>query len=350
MMVQAQEEMGAGSANLTDAHHTPIIIQLSTFQPQKKQKPRKTQRKDIELPQTSSPTTNIADEAVNEEMDDNLVMAATTASSLEAEQDSDFGKDASKQRRISDIDADEGITLVSTHDDKKMFDADQDLGGEEVFVAKQDKNVVEKEVDAAQVQVSTVAKTATISIDEVTLAQALQNPRPRLKGLEQRLARDKAQKEDEEANIALIESWDNVQAKINADYQLAERLQAEEQQELNDEEKATLFMQLLEKKRKFFASKRAEENRNKPPTQVQQRKIMCTYLKNVEGKKLINLKNKSLTLLRRCLTELSKREDVKTLWKLVKAKHRTTRPEDGYERVLWGDLKVMFEPHIEDEV
>ncbi|GJY23795.1 hypothetical protein Tco_0397453 [Tanacetum coccineum] len=40
------------------------------------------------------------------------------------------------------------------------------------------------------------------------------------------------------------------------------------------------------------------------------------------------------------------REDLETLWKLVKAKHENTRPEDDYERVLWGDLKVMFEPDI----
>ncbi|GJY87241.1 hypothetical protein Tco_0501869 [Tanacetum coccineum] len=33
------------------------------------------------------------------------------------------------------------------------------------------------------------------------------------------------------------------------------------------------------------------------------------------------------------------REDLETLWKLVKAKHRDTRPEEAYERVLWGDLK-----------
>nr|GEW64497.1 hypothetical protein [Tanacetum cinerariifolium] len=33
-----------------------------------------------------------------------------------------------------------------------MFDADQDLGGEEVFVAQQDENVVEKEVDPDQIQ------------------------------------------------------------------------------------------------------------------------------------------------------------------------------------------------------
>ncbi|GJR63926.1 ribonuclease H-like domain-containing protein [Tanacetum coccineum] len=33
------------------------------------------------------------------------------------------------------------------------------------------------------------------------------------------------------------------------------------------------------------------------------------------------------------------REDLETLWKLVKAKHGNTRPEDEYERVLWGDMK-----------
>ncbi|GKB27670.1 hypothetical protein Tco_0867071 [Tanacetum coccineum] len=41
------------------------------------------------------------------------------------------------------------------------------------------------------------------------------------------------------------------------------------------------------------------------------------------------------------------REDLETLWKLVKAKHGLTRPEEGYEKVLWGDLKVMFEPDVE---
>ncbi|GJV45484.1 hypothetical protein Tco_1430020 [Tanacetum coccineum] len=44
------------------------------------------------------------------------------------------------------------------------------------------------------------------------------------------------------------------------------------------------------------------------------------------------------------------REDLETLWRLVKAKHGYTRPEEGYERVLWGDLKIMFEPHVEDAV
>ncbi|GKB62818.1 hypothetical protein Tco_0919004 [Tanacetum coccineum] len=67
-----------------------------------------------------------------------------------------------------------------------------------------------------------------------------------------RLAREEAEK-FEKANI----SWDNVQAMIEADRLLDERLQAREQEELTDEEKARLFVELLEKRKKHFAALRA---------------------------------------------------------------------------------------------
>ncbi|GKA69325.1 hypothetical protein Tco_0775389 [Tanacetum coccineum] len=123
---------------------------------------------------------------------------------------------------------------------------------------------------------------------------------------EVRLAREKAKKE-QEANVALTEEWDDIQAKIEADHELAQRLQAQEQEELSDAEKATLFVQLLEKRRKHFAAKRAEEKRNKPPTQAQQRKIMCTYLKNMEGKKPKDLKNKSFDSIQKMFDRAFKR-------------------------------------------
>ncbi|GKB33018.1 putative ribonuclease H-like domain-containing protein [Tanacetum coccineum] len=44
------------------------------------------------------------------------------------------------------------------------------------------------------------------------------------------------------------------------------------------------------------------------------------------------------------------REDLQTLWKLIKTKHGDSRPEDDHEKVLWGDLKVMFEPDIKSDV
>ncbi|GJU71030.1 putative ribonuclease H-like domain-containing protein [Tanacetum coccineum] len=70
---------------------------------------------------------------------------------------------------------------------------------------------------------------------------------------EQKLAR----KQEEEANIALIESWENTQAMMEADRLLAERLQSKEREELIDEEKVIFFMELMEKRRKHFAALRA---------------------------------------------------------------------------------------------
>ncbi|GKB91297.1 hypothetical protein Tco_0963569 [Tanacetum coccineum] len=642
---EVKSQIGEGSVNLTDPHHTPTFIQ-----PQKTQKPRNP-RKDTQVPQSSDPMENVADETVQKELGDSLVRATTTSSSLEAEQDSgditktrskekpnqssslrttsgggprcqetmgdtiartrfesvskhsndsllargntlqsdedrlkldelmalctnlqnrvldlektktsqhneivslkrrvkklekknrsrthklkrlykvgltarvessgdeeSLGEDASKQGRINAIDADEEITIVSGQDDadKDMFNVDA-LNGEEVFVAGQNENVVEEVVDAAQV--STAATTVTITTEEITLAQALealntskpkvkmivfhepckstttttissQQSRDKGKGIiieepvkpmkkkdqisfdeettlklqaefdvEERLAREKAEKE-KEANISLIETWDDIQAKIDVDYQLAERLQAQEQEELSIEEKATLFQQLLEKRRKHFAAKRAEEIRNKPPTKAQQRKIMCTYLKNMEGYKLKDLKSKGFDSIQEMFDKAFKRvntfedfrtelvegkekragaelvqestkkqkveddkettkikklmeiipdeeevaidaiplavkspsivdwkihkegrksyyqiiradgksqmymifshmlksfdrEDLETLYKLVKAKYESTRPVEDLDLLLWGDLKTMFEPHIEDKV
>ncbi|GJT45547.1 hypothetical protein Tco_0954262 [Tanacetum coccineum] len=320
--------MGEGSTIPTDPHYTPTFIQLSP-QPQKTQKPTKPKRKDTWVPQPSDPSENVADKAIHKELGDSLVRADTTASSLEAEQDSgNITKTRSKatpnessslgttsgntlqsdedrlklnelmklctslQNRVLDLEktkatqANEiaslkrrvkkleqkkrsrthklkrlykvGLTtrvesygdeesLVSVQDDadKEMFDVNV-LDGEEVFVAGQNENIVKEVVDVAQVS------TAATNLNLMK---------------KKRLAREKAEKE-QEANIALIEEWDDIQAKIDVDYQLAERLQAQEQEELSVEEKATLFQQLLEKRRKHFAAKRAEEKINKPPTKA----------------------------------------------------------------------------------
>ncbi|GJY40228.1 hypothetical protein Tco_0427498 [Tanacetum coccineum] len=44
------------------------------------------------------------------------------------------------------------------------------------------------------------------------------------------------------------------------------------------------------------------------------------------------------------------REDLKTLYKLVKVKYGSTRPMEDLDLVLYGDLKTMFEPHVENSV
>ncbi|GJR93453.1 hypothetical protein Tco_0265627 [Tanacetum coccineum] len=49
------------------------------------------------------------------------------------------------------------------------------------------------------------------------------------------------------------------------------------------------------------------------------------------------------------LSEFDK-EDLVNLWKVVKAKHGDNRPEEDFKRVIWGDLRVMFEPDVKSEV
>ncbi|GJV40008.1 putative ribonuclease H-like domain-containing protein [Tanacetum coccineum] len=220
---------GKGSANPTDPHHTPTIIQPST-QPPKTHKPRKP-RKDTQVPQSSDPTENVADEVVHKELGDSLVRVATTASSLEAEQDSgdtiaqtrvldlektkttqyneiasmkrrvkklekknSLGEDASKQGRIDAIDAYEEITLVSVQNvDEEMFNVNV-LDGEEVFVTEQEVaankendegNVVSSVGDATTVIAATTTTATITTVDDITLAQAfmeIKSTKPKEKG------------------------------------------------------------------------------------------------------------------------------------------------------------------------
>ncbi|GJV91365.1 hypothetical protein Tco_1539178 [Tanacetum coccineum] len=227
---------------------------------------------------------------------------------------------------------------------------------------------------------------------------------------------------------------------MDADYQIAQQLQAEEQEQLSIEEKSKLFVQLLEARKKHFAEMRAREKRNKPPTQAQQRKLYSFKRVNtfvdyktelVEGsekraedstkragteleqevakkqkidnakvdddqeedrmKELMNIVPDEkevaidaipLATKPPCIVDWKiikegkisqfqiiradgsskrystfiymlrnfDRVDLETLWKLVKAKHRSTRPGKGYERVLWGDLMTIFEPDVESLV
>ncbi|GKC86931.1 hypothetical protein Tco_1147580 [Tanacetum coccineum] len=94
-------------------------------------------------------------------------------------------------------------------------------------------------------------------------------------------ARLEREREEEASKAANIAEWDDVQAMMDADYELAAKLQAEEQGEISIEERSRLFVELIDKRKKHFAKLRAEEQRRKPPTKIQKRNIMSTYLKNM---------------------------------------------------------------------
>ncbi|GKA24472.1 hypothetical protein Tco_0710505 [Tanacetum coccineum] len=123
------------------------------------------------------------------------------------------------------------------------------------------------------------------------------------------------------------------QAKIDADYRLAQRLQVEEQEDLTDAKKARLFVQLLEKRRKHFAAKRAKEQRNKPPTKSQQKKTMITYHKNMEGWKHKDLRSKDFDSIKEFFDKAFKRVNtfVDYRTELVEENSKTAEAEIAHE-------------------
>ncbi|GJZ28846.1 hypothetical protein Tco_0573493 [Tanacetum coccineum] len=266
-------------------------------------------------------------------------------------------KDASKQgRSIEDIDADVDVSLVDETQERQDHDLRFDTGVLDVVeipveakVGRKDEQSTKKLDDStAGEAVTTAGDDSVVSTtnEEITLAQTLIQikatkpkvepsefrvpqeikpssskdkgkgimiePKVPLKrkdqiALDEQIARDiqakldaelleeqkLARKQEEEANISLIESWENKQALIEADRLLVERLQLKEREELTDEEKAKLFMELMEKRRKHFAALRAQEKRNRPPTKAQKRTQMSTYLKHMGGYTYKQLKGKS---------------------------------------------------------
>ncbi|GJY52513.1 hypothetical protein Tco_0443360 [Tanacetum coccineum] len=44
------------------------------------------------------------------------------------------------------------------------------------------------------------------------------------------------------------------------------------------------------------------------------------------------------------------RQYLEDLYNLVKAKYGSTRPVEDLDMILYGDLKTMFDPHVEDQV
>ncbi|GJY69089.1 hypothetical protein Tco_0472071 [Tanacetum coccineum] len=319
------------------------------------------------------------DEAVHKELGDNLVRAATTAFSLEAEQDSGAKKPQGRQllklglrmylnipmmhwsqeneidslkRKVKKL---EKKRSSRTHKLKRLYrvglTARVESSGDEEDLALEALKTSKPKVKGIVFQELSKSTTTTIissqqsqdkgkgimieehvkpmkKKDQISFDKEVALKLPAEFDENERLAREKAKKE-KEVNIALIETWDDIQAKINVDYQLAERLQAQEQEELSIEEKANISSTTSRRNKKPFAAKRAEEKRNKPPTKAQQRKIMCTYLKNMEGYKLNDLKLKGFDSIQEMFYRAFKRvntfEDFRT--ELVEGKENRAGTE-----------------------
>nr|GEW62938.1 putative ribonuclease H-like domain-containing protein [Tanacetum cinerariifolium] len=271
----------------------------------------RTKRKDTELHQTSVPT-SVEDEAVNEEMDDNLERVATTATSLDVEQDrgniskaqskatpnkpgsqgtslgggprfsarvessEDEGlgeANASKQGRITDIDANQDIYLVNVHKDKDIFGVNDD----DVIV--EDAEMLFDFVDDLRELKSVKPKTATT----VTAASS----RPKAKGI---VIHDDGDKVTIDAIPLSSKSLTIFDYKI---YQ--------------------------EGKKSYFHIFKADGNSQ----------IYLTF-----SKMLKNFNS----------------EDLEVIWRLVKDRFENVMPVNHMDRFLFHNLKAIFKHHVEYNV
>ncbi|GJX86610.1 hypothetical protein Tco_0337384 [Tanacetum coccineum] len=99
--------------------------------------------------------------------------------------------------------------------------------------------------------------------------------------------------EEEATNVTLIQDFDDIKARIEADRLLALRLQEEEREQFTIEERAKFLHDTITAQRRFLAEQRAAAIRNRPPTRTQLRSQVMTYLKHVGNKKYSDLKNKT---------------------------------------------------------
>ncbi|GJW38410.1 hypothetical protein Tco_0064255 [Tanacetum coccineum] len=233
MMVQPTQDEGVDSGIPTDSNQIPITTQPSSSRSQKKQSWRK-QRKDTAVTQEEP------------QQDDSVPTPSNDPPIIEKAKNAQAKEIADLKKRVQKLERQKKSRTIGLKRLRK------------VGMFGRVESPEDKDIDDTQ-------------------------------GRSKRLAR----KKEEEANIALIKSWDNTQAMIEADFELDQRLQTEEHGEITIGERSRLFVELMNKRKKHFAMLRAEKKRIKPPTKAQKRNLMSTYLKNMCGYKHNQLKSMS---------------------------------------------------------
>nr|GEX68023.1 putative reverse transcriptase domain-containing protein [Tanacetum cinerariifolium] len=250
-----EEKDSVNNTNIVNADRLIVNAARHNLQLQAK-------RKTTKVPQPSKSTDIVTDEAVHKEEIDGLErrvkklekkhMSRThklkrlykvglTARVISYSDDEALDKeDTSKQERIDEIDADEDIALVSTHNDNIVQDEGiEDIEEEEVVeVVTTAKMLIDTVVDAVQVTTAitnipvSAAETIVTIVPTITAESTKTNVEKKdqilfdeevarklqEKNYEQEILVGERARQEEEANSALIGTWEDIQAKVDADY------------------------------------------------------------------------------------------------------------------------------------
>ncbi|GJV12415.1 hypothetical protein Tco_1353956 [Tanacetum coccineum] len=192
-------------------------------------------------------------------------------------------------------------TLVTPPTITTVFDNDEDLTIAQTLVKMRSEKAKEKGVAFRDVEetprLTTTRSTTTLqplpTIDPKDKAKGvLVEEEPEKPKTVKR--RDQGLKQEEATNAALAEEFDEIQARMDADHELAVRLTHEEQEKYTIEERARLLAEFFERRKKQLAAEREEAIRNKLSTRAQFRNRMITYLKHIGKYTHQQLKHKTL--------------------------------------------------------
>nr|GEV43565.1 hypothetical protein [Tanacetum cinerariifolium] len=329
IMVQVPEEVGEVLEVPIDTHHTLILTKPSSSQPQKKQKSSRKQRQETEVPHTEPQTEESVPTTSNDPLpsgEDRMqltelmnlctnlqkqVLDLEKAKTTQAKEIADLKKRVKKLERkkksrtlglkrlwkgrmINNIDQDVKITLVDETqrriNKEDMFRVN-DLDGDETLI---DIKAAKPKAKGVVVQVPSEFRTTSSS-------QPSQLPHAKDKGKGIMVEPEKPLKKKDQI------AFDEVVAR-NLEAQMKAKMEEEEMiAKKKYEANIVVIKQWDEKRRKFFARKREIEKRNRPPTKAQQRSLMCTYLKNMDGWKPKNLKKRSFDEIQKLFDSVMKR-------------------------------------------
>nr|GEZ60813.1 hypothetical protein [Tanacetum cinerariifolium] len=103
------------------------------------------------------------------------------------------------------------------------------------------------------------------------------------------------------------DNWENIRVRVKADKELTQKLQAEEREKYNEDDRTKMLVDLINQRKNFFTQQRVEAKRNKPMTQAQQRTYMSNYIKNMGSYTLKQLKKLSFEEIKELFNAIMRR-------------------------------------------
>nr|GFA39781.1 hypothetical protein [Tanacetum cinerariifolium] len=327
---------------------------------------------------------------------------STRVESSEEEEDLGDQEDASKQRRIAEIDDDEDLSLINeTIQDRGRINK-EDLF-RDAIVAKKEVSTAANEVvtTADDAEITTATITIQISKDDVTIAQTLMEikaAKPKARGvivqehkpekplkkkdqiaIDEKIARKleahmKAEMEEEEriargkveANIAVVNTFVDMNTEMVEERSKKTQVEVTEDssKRAGDEiEKESAKRQRLKKEDDSAKMKRCLEIVPEDDDDVtieetplsSKSPTIVDYKIYKQGKKsyfrIIRADRNSQNYLTfEKMFKNFNREDLKVLRSIVKERFKKTKPLDDMDNLLFQTLKTMFKHHVEDNI